>query len=260
MKLSRFCMGQLIVVLYIVSMLFFINNFLDTGLLLVGISSLLLLFWSKQVIGNYTNVTVLFIGFSILYGMSGPINAVWGEGLHRIFSYPYAVKPFLMGYCLANIGMILGISFYYLINKNSNIRIEKFDLTINYIFLNRDKIINLAILLACTAVFSELINIIRVGGFGMLFVGKAMFQSQTSNLTLTLPSTEIMVISFSLIGLCLGVVKVNKYKSRKILRKTMAFIILSIPFILMKMILGQRGILLSFLICIIIVCNIFYAY
>lgn len=253
MTIKKIVLGILIITLNLFSIFLLINGSTNFALFLIIFSSLSLLFWSRSIMGNYSNFTIFFILFSIIYGLSGPINVLWGQGLHSIFSYPYKITPFLIAYNLAHSGMVLGISFFYLSRKNiSNNQNNKSRNIIKYIFINRYKVLNIAILLSFIAVSFEIINIIRVGGLDLLFGGKAIFQSETSDLTLTLPSTDIMIISFSLFSLTLGAIKFHSYKSKKITMKIIIFIATSLPFLMMKVILGQRGILLTFIICLII--------
>jgi hypothetical protein len=45
-----------------------------------AIAALMLLFLGKVLIGNYSNFTVVFLVFSALYSLSGPIAARYGGG------------------------------------------------------------------------------------------------------------------------------------------------------------------------------------
>jgi oligosaccharide repeat unit polymerase len=185
-------------------------------------------------------------------GISGPLNVVWGDGLHRIFSYPYAVGPFLVSYILANIGLVYGITFFHLIRKNNTSSTKSELVNLDKLFEKKKQIMVAGFSLILTGSLFELINIIRVGGITALFSGKAVFQSLSAGLTLTLPSTEIMIIGFSLVAIYLGVIHAKKYRDRYVKLRIGVFLLFSAPYILIKTILGQRSVLLTLLICFII--------
>ena len=67
MKKDSFFIGQLIALFFVASILIIMNDYIELGLVITGILSLLILLWSKHVIGNYTNATVMFIAFNIFY-------------------------------------------------------------------------------------------------------------------------------------------------------------------------------------------------
>jgi oligosaccharide repeat unit polymerase len=205
--------------------------------------------WSKNINGDYTNSTLIFIAFSTLYGISGPINVVWGDGLNRLFSTQYNTSAFLISYAIANIGLINGITIYNLVNKNDNLIAEN---SIKTVFNNRKELMNIGLFLAAFASLFELINLLRIGGIEMLTTGKAIYQSSTSELTLTLPSYEIMILAFSLVGLFLGVTYIEKSNEKGLRFKILLFLMYSTPFLLIKTILGQRGTLLKLFFCIFI--------
>jgi oligosaccharide repeat unit polymerase len=101
----------------------------------------------------------------------------------------------------------------------------------------------------------ELVNFLRVGGFKTLFAGKAAYQSAVSELTGTLPSIEIMLLSVALLGLLFSI---SKVRSRKIWTSYLIFwLILSLPVILNLIVLGRRGPLLSLFIVFIVGCFYF---
>jgi hypothetical protein len=66
-KKDSFFIGQLIALFFVASILIIMNDYIELGLVITGILSLLILLWSKHVIGNYTNATVMFIAFNIFY-------------------------------------------------------------------------------------------------------------------------------------------------------------------------------------------------
>ena len=249
---KNFLSGLLLIIISVISILLCTNEMVDTSLFLSLLTSILMIFWAKSSNGDYTNITVFFIAFNMLYGVSGPINAEWGEGLHPLFSRPYQTSEFLISYNMANIGLVIGITVFNLISKRSSFQ-EPFNSKVSLILQNcRKKLFKIACFLAFIASISEVINLIRIGGISVLFSGKALYQSLSSSLTLTLPSSDFMIIAFSFFGLFLGVAYKNKDYSKGTISSIIKFSLVSLPYILLNTILGQRGILLTLFIGILI--------
>ncbi len=239
-----------IIILFLLSMILSLNKYTNISLFICILSSFFFLVSIKMISGSYTNITLFFVSFSILYGLSGPINAVWGDGLPDIFSKPYFTDEFLFSYSIANIGLIFGIVLYKLKNSKishsngNNILIRKYE--------NPKMLLDIGMFFALLGSVFEIINLIRIGGFMRLFQGKAIYQSLTSELKLTLPSSDLMIISFSLVGLYLGFMKINKNKENINKFKIILFLVYSSPYLLIKIILGQRGLLITLFLCILI--------
>ena len=250
MNILKFTSGVMIIISFLISLFFGINAYSSICLIASIISSFLLILWIKNINVNYTNITMFFIVFSTLYGISGPINTVWGKGLPPLFSTPYNTNVFLISYSIANIGLIIGIIFYNLINNKSKLSNLFIEDEIKIVINNKKKILYVAIFLALLASIFEIINLIRAGGINVLFAGKAIYQSKTSDLTLTLPSSEIMTIAFAFMCLYLAITKGDHFKKYKL--NIIQFILCSIPFICINIILGKRGELLNLFICIFI--------
>ncbi|MED4375450.1 O-antigen ligase [Schinkia azotoformans] len=252
MNVLKLVNAQFIIVLFLLSMLLSINNNTQLSLFVSIASSLLLIVWTKIINGNYTNITLLFVVFSTLYGVSGPISVVWGEGLSNLFAGIYNVDAFLISYAISNIGLIIGFIIFNLIhyNKQPDILIDEKNL--NSTIHIKEKLFKIGIFLIFFSSIFELINILRIGGFTVLFAGKATYQTLISVLNLTLPSTEFMVIGYSLIGIYLGTRYLEGGKLKGLRSKVILFLICSSPFLAIKMILGQRGILISLFLCIFI--------
>jgi len=68
--------------------LFSLLHLADFAIALSFVSSISLVILGRILVGHYTNFTVVFLGFSALYGLSGPIAAQYGEGLPPVFSHP----------------------------------------------------------------------------------------------------------------------------------------------------------------------------
>lgn len=251
MKKTKFFMALLNIILFVASIFFIINDFIDFGIVLTIISSVMFIFFVKSVVGSYTNMSVFFVGFSALYGLSGPINVIWGDGLHSIFSLPYHVSPFIFSYSIASIGLIIGILIYNITkNTSESTKLIKVNEARYKLIKKRSIIYLISTVLALSASLFEIINLYRIGGIGLLFKGKAIYQSLTAGLSLTLPSTELIIVSFALIGLYLSISDAN-FVGKSILRtKILLFSVYSLPYLLIKLILGQRGVLLSLFLCI----------
>jgi oligosaccharide repeat unit polymerase len=204
--------------------------------------------WVRGINENYTNLTLFFVVFSTLYGISGPISVLWGEGLDKLFSNPYNTKYFLISYALANIGLVFGVILFNFIENK--IKHKPLNCSNNLNLSNiQNKIFNIGIVIALITSISELINLLRIGGFELLFSGKAIYQSLVSQLTLTLPSADLAIISCSLIGLYLGLMDKGKEKTKWINVKVNYYLMCLSPYLIIKIILGQRGVLLSLIIC-----------
>lgn len=236
-----------------ISILFSLNSLTEFSLSVSLFAGILQIFWVKKVVGNYTNISIIFVVFSLLYGMSGPINVLWGEGLPLIYSKPYNVNEFLCVLALSNIGLIIGMSLYNLVNINTYQKSKI--LIINESNFQRLFIvmINVSVILVFIGTIFELINLFRVGGIQILFQGKAVYQSLVASLSLTLPSSIMVQIGFSILALSLSYISLKQIKIPIIIRiKILVIIILSIPFITISLILGRRGELVSIFICILI--------
>lgn len=242
MRINKLTSGTFIILFYAIGILFSIKEDAQISLLIIILSSVILIIWAKNLSENYITVTVFFIIFSVLYGISGPINALWGDGLPGIFSRPYAVKPFLISYSYASIGLIVGIMLSDLLCRgkySSRRNVNAFNVN------NNNKIIRISIILALIGSIFEVVNIIRIGGMTVLFTGKANCQSLITSLSLTLPSFYFINFAFAFLGLSLGRMRANGIKNSKQISKIILFIIVALPFLAVKTILGQRGQLLN---------------
>lgn len=185
--------------------------------------------------------SIVFWLFSALYALCIPITIAMGGELDATFhagNMEENVFPFLVGYSLSGIGFICAqgsINDYNEENSNYQlVRDTKIDLKI---------VEHGMVLTAFLTTLFELINLMRVGGFLMLFVGKGVYQSAVGDLFLTLPSEVMYSICGAFIGLYLGCQKKNQRTC--IQRALIMTIIFLAPFLLCKIILGQRGVLIS---------------
>ena len=96
----------------------------------------------------------------------------------------------------------------------------------------------------------ELINFLRVGGIDTLIQGKAIYQAAVDELNLTFPTQLISQVSLASLGVYVSLSYVNKSKiSKKLLIICAGF---SIPYLLLILFLGRRGVLLAYMVIIMI--------
>ena len=251
MKKTKFFMALINIILFLGSIFLIVNECIDAGIILTIISSCMLVIFAKNIIGNYTNMSVFFVGFSIIYGLSGPINAAWGGGMPSIFSLPYNVSPFICSYSLASIGLIIGILFYNIAKKTNDEKIlAKINSAKDRLIAKKSSLYFYAKALALFGSLFEIINLYRIGGVEFLFKGKATYQSLISGLTLTLPSSELIIVSFALMGIYLSISDHRLIKKSILKSEVLLPFMYSFPYLLIKIILGQRGMVLSLFLCI----------
>ena len=186
---------------------------------------------------QFFSLTLIFWLFSALYGLSTPILIIRGEELPAVFAFGNLaenVNPFLVAYSLSCIGFILG----FISNKSFDIR-NKQRQEIN---LNENIVKTCIYISAVFASLFEVINMLRIGGVSMLLLGKGVYQSLVGDLFLTLPSESMCIVCGMFFGMHYGYKKSKNEKAKYMIRKT---IILLIPFLFCKIILGQRGVLVS---------------
>jgi oligosaccharide repeat unit polymerase len=205
------------------------------GILLFSFLSLRSIF---ILFSSYSNLPFLFLSFSILYGLSGPVSALFYGGIAPIFDRPYKVDLYLIGYVYSILGILSSFLIFHVKHKDMSATIRG----------KEDIFIFLAIVFAVFASLSELVNIIRIGP-ELLFKGKAEYQSRMADLTLTLPSHIFVFCSAALFGQAL------RSKENKIYPVILWLSILA-PYLLVLLVLGRRGALLS--IIVIFVFSYFY--
>lgn len=182
---------------------------------------------------------VVFAAFHALYGLSGPLAAVYGGKLPPIFTEPYEVSPYLLNYSLATVGLTLGV----LVTRPSHI-VES---TFAGSRIPSRLLAQYAILLAAVASFMEMVNFVRVGGVAVALEGKALYQSLTTELTLDLPSNQVAMLATAVMALAVGVSRRSgKPRSAGISPfHVAAFVVALLPLLTTVVLLGQRGLLLG---------------
>jgi oligosaccharide repeat unit polymerase len=221
----------------------------DLALAFYAIAAILLIFLGRSITGNYSNFTIIFIIFSALYSLSGPIAARYGDGIPEFYPTPYLFDEFFLHYSLAVIGLTLGLMFVAAL-KSPGISVTRLAPA-----WNSKTLLKLSYAFAVTASFGEIVNFIRVGGFTAIYAGKAAYHSAVSELPGTLPSTLIILLSIALLALSLSVSNMSR---KRWARSVIMWIISSLPLILSLLVIGDRATLLS-IIVIFIVGHIFFS-
>jgi oligosaccharide repeat unit polymerase len=198
-------------------------------IILMAASSLILI---KIKFKSYTNLPMLLVSFSFLYGVSGPISAFFFDGIAPIFDEPYFVKAYLVAYILSTLGLVFAFWMFKYESKGS-FSLDDFDYR-PFLFL--------CFFLAALVSFFEIINMMRAGGVGLLFMGKAEYQSRVSELSGTLPSHLFLYLSVGLLG-----VGLRSMRARSIFLSILLFLLLLTPYITAMILLGRRGVILSFI-------------
>ncbi|GMQ60451.1 hypothetical protein AN1V17_48510 [Vallitalea sediminicola] len=236
-----------LIILYLLSIAFSQVDLIDISLIISIITSIFLVFYIKTICKSYSNLTIVFYAFSVLYGLSGPINVYWGEGLANIFGDLYDVGSFISVFCISNIGFIIGILFYNLFNKGKSNFVFK---DISRLFLKEKVLIKSSLIFAFISMSFELINFMRVGGISALIQGKAYYQSAISELSVTVPVNYFADFAFAFFSLYIGININRRKKNNKM--KILRFIIYMMPYLFVNIYLGKRGVLLSIIIIIFI--------
>lgn len=226
-----------------VSTIFFANlQFTEVGFGFAILTSVALIAIAKSTIGNYSNMLVVFIGFFILYGLSGPMDAIWGTTRHYLFSEPSETDCFLMHYALAAIGLGLGITMAWRFPGRS----KDFKSVPRFPKVNPVLLFKLAVVFAFLSSLMEAINFFRVGGVAILGQGKAVYQSEVAALFLTLPSGEVSILAFGLIAISLGWILKDRDLAKGIIKRYLIlFCLVLAPLLLITVVLGARGLLVA---------------
>ncbi len=238
MKKKHFYIIAVTIILYLISIIIGLFKLTNWNIVINCVSAIAFVISIRIIAGNFSNITFLFCIFSIIYGLSGPITVQYGEGLGELFGNNFEIDIFLIVYDLSNIGFLMGVLFYRLLNKkkdNSKLK--------NILNIHRKKYIYLAILCMGLCSSFTIIDFIRVGGISTLMKGKAVYQAAISALTGTLPSDIFACISVELCSLYIILCKENRKNKNWIL--ILITVIIFIPFLAVNLFLGKRGILLS---------------
>lgn len=232
----------------ILSFVFALLKFNNISLILSIVSSIILFFYTKKICNNYFTILTVFCGFHFLYGVSGPISLLWGEGLKKIYGTIFNVSSYLIAYSLATFGLFIGIlvfNRFFSKDEDKHLKIQNINKKTKYFFLLS------SLLIAFLTSFGELINFLRVGGIETLLKGKAVYQALSGDLFLTIPTSALGIVALALAGVTFVLYKQDNKKLSK--KFVIFFIILLFPYLILKLVLGQRGFLLSYLVMLFII-------
>ncbi len=207
-------------------------NFCLIFLLIAGVFELIGI---KKKYDCYNTVILIFALFSIIYGVSGPITCLFGNGnIGFNFVTYYNYGSWFLAYSLSQIGFIIGFCMVKMKKKDN----------LNDIFENKnvDIIGKMSIFIMVLSAIFFMINLHRIGGISTLLLRKAVYQSRESMLTLTLPANELSFISLAFFAIYVS----QTYQKKKCKLKYIIFeLLFLLPLLLKSIILGQRGFILN---------------
>ena len=218
--------------------------------LLSIIPTMLTVVYVVKISKNFSNICLIFVAFTLLYGIAGPISVCFGEGIGSLYGTFFEVKKYIIAYSFSEIGVIIGITKIAKNNKNDlSFKCEELK---NIFYKKRKNFLNTSIFLMTIGVVFQLINTYRCGGITALLSSKATYQALESSLFLTLPADEVIFLSFTFLSIYFGVSKSKKKKWQIVIIELIIFI----PYLIIVCLLGQRGKLLS--IFVIVFLGIYY--
>ena len=187
---------------------------------------------------QFFSLSIVFWTFSMIYGVVIPINIALGIPFNSVFSISsfQFIDVFLRAFYLSCFAFCLGKIFSSMKNSHSNIS------NLNYVcYINE---INSGLFIsALLASLFEMVNLMRIGGFSLIFYGKGVYQSLVGNLSLTLPSNSMYVAFGVFLGLAIAL---DKEKMHPLNKKAVVFsTFFLLPFFIIKVMLGMRGVLIS---------------
>jgi hypothetical protein len=219
-----------------------------TAFLLCVAAAGLLVFGVRAVVGHWTTLSLLFCAFFALYGLSGPLNAVLDRPLAAIFAYPYRTDDFLAQQAHATIGLAMGFAVGGLlrdgfVRASRHIRVAGWLAALAARRPRRPTLdLPFSTALLCLALGSvfELITFVRVGGLPVVALGKASYQSRSVELTMTLPSMEMVSIGIGLAALWFGH-RIGRLCTRERLLRAGLLLLAGLPVFALTLVLGRRG-------------------
>lgn len=211
----------------------------NSSLWFAVVASLALVALAAKSSKGFNTILVVFAVFHMIYGLSGPFAAVYGAHLPLIFTEPYETSAFLYNYSLATVGFALG-----LVAARPGHAIEPMARRSGR---TPRLLAQYGILLACAASAMEMINCVRAGGLAVVLQGKEVYQSLTTALALDLPSNEMAMLATAVMALAVGMSRTPGWpRTASVLRIHVAtFVLALLPLLTIVVLLGQRGLLLG---------------
>lgn len=196
-----------------------------------------------QVAGTWASLTLIFVAFHGIYGLSGPVAVLNGGALPWGFSTPYRVEAYLVEFGLATLGLagalLLAVRFG-LVRLGGDTARPQWDAS---------PLVGIT-LVAVGSLF-EVINCLRAGGWPIILRGKAAYQSEVDALVLTLPSSQM--VSLGLVLATLAVALSSESGGPRLRRRELLLGVLAIsPSAAITLALGFRAPLLDWLLVVIV--------
>lgn len=215
-----------------------LGGYLQGSVWLAVLASLSFVLMAVRSGGGFNTLVVLFAGFHALYGLSGPLATLYGGELHPLFTRPYETGAFLFNYSLATIGLTVGV----LVTQRS----RRIDFAPTQTHRTPRQLAGYAILLGISSSAMEMVNLVRVGGVAVLLEGKSAYQSLAADLVLDLPSNAFAIVATGVMALALDASR--REREERVSRSQVAAFSLSLlPLVAVAVLLGQRGLLLGWL-------------
>jgi len=183
--------------------------------------------------GSWATLLVVFLFFHAVYGLSGPFAVLSGGYLPGVFSPPFRVGEFLAALGLGTAALCVGLSVVMVLVPAG---CELFK------FLNREHLGSPRAGIAVIGLGSamELTNCVRAGGWRLIVLGKAVYQSQVDALVLTLPASGVVALGLAILTLSMAR---RPGERRPGLSGGEVFMLLlaAAPILLITLALGYRG-------------------
>ena len=208
------------------------------AILMLLASAVALIQCGRIAAGDYANFTCLFLSFFLLYALSGPTAAHFGDGLHPVFPRPYLTNEILFLTALSVIGLAAGLWSSQSVRRAGTTSAAPGPVA-------RDLHV-LGCVFAAAASAMELTNTIRAGGLATLVLGKASVQSAVADLALTLPADLVLVLAAALLGLAISEERASGPRwHRGLALRIGAWLLLALPSLAIYLVLGRRSVLLA---------------
>lgn len=215
------------------------NGMLQPGAqtIIVTIQSIVVLRIGYLAACQYSSLVFLFSLFFVMYCMSAPISLLFGFELHGIFGSNLPVGEALSLVSLGLLGLAAGVTAGVGLVR----RYGPLDPQVVYSDSTSTLFLRTGLVLAAASSAFELINLARAGGFDTLALGKAIYQSVASELTLTLPSIQCLIAAAALFGVGLAMKASGGAHRKYIVSLILGFFLSGGISLAVALLLGRRG-------------------
>lgn len=220
--------------LYISTFIYTLGNGQFLSVIFLALFAMFFLKFIALKVGRINSVVFFFFFFYLVYGITAPVSILLGGGIPSIFSKPYALNEYLFAFSLSTTGIVIALITTTFKNIESN-RLSSYE----SLRSRKSALLSTAVFLCVLSAIFEFINSLRVG-FDSFLLDKAEYQSKLQALSFTLPTSKLYLTA--LILFCLGVA----LKGRDVKKwQVVVFLLAILPSILIHLITGQRGYLLT---------------